>query len=59
MGTHATKTDARKALQANGYVVPKGTEVQVTELGSKVYAVELEQFMAIATEVSAAEVEQD
>lgn len=48
VGTTPTKADIRKAFAAKGIKVPRGTEIQLEELSTQVYACTLEQFMSVA-----------
>lgn len=52
-GTHATKTMARKSLVSAGFSIPKGTEIIIDEVGSKIYALDLDTFMSLAEVISA------
>lgn len=47
-GTTATKTEARKAFQEQGYTVPKGTEIVIKPVKEIKYACTLEDFLEIA-----------
>ena len=48
VGTNPAKADARKALAAAGYDVPRGTEVTIEEVSSNTYACSIEQFISVA-----------
>lgn len=53
--TATTPTEARKALTEKGYKVPRGTEVEIVEIGKHTYEWNLDDIMQFAHEV---EVEQ-
>lgn len=48
VGTSPSKADARKALAAAGFDVPRGTDVTIEEVSSNTYACSIEQFISVA-----------
>lgn len=48
VGTSPSKADARKALDAAGFDVPRGTKVTIEVVSSNTYACSVEQFISVA-----------
>lgn len=51
METSLSLTEARKALKAEGYEVPKGSKVEVKKVARAKYACTLKDFLGIASMV--------
>lgn len=50
-GTSLTRTEARAALIAAGYKVPRGTHIEIEEISNALYTMPLDFFMANAVKV--------
>lgn len=47
-GTAASKNEARKALKAAGYDIPRGTEINIEKLEEVTYGCTIDKFMEVA-----------
>ena len=48
---HASKTDARAALKANGVTCPKGTHIEQVKNSEVLYGMTLDKFMEFAAPI--------
>lgn len=53
-GTKPSMTEARRALKAAGFDVPRGCTLAVNEVESAAYACTVEQFLSVASPIAAA-----
>lgn len=53
-----SKTEARAALVAAGYTVPRGTEIQVAKVAEETYGMDIDTFMLYAKRIDKKEVDE-